>query len=267
MQAVHRLGRANIALMEHGAGQSFGGDLSYAGRVAAASSSYAGGEGRVAGLFLHPGPHPAERDRARYPRARVEVVGCPKLDALPHRVPDGVPTVAFSFHWDTSISPEARSSFIFFREHLAVFARHNPGVRVLGHGHPRIIDRLAPWYERMGIEVVRDFADVCRRADVYACDGMSTLYEFASTGRPVVVLNAPFYRRDIEHGLRFWEAAGVGENVWEPYDAEAAVKRALSDPDAGISAREEALDMVYAYRSGASDRAARALESWAEGLV
>ena len=50
------------------------------------------------------------------------------------------------------------------------------------------------FYEAHGIEYVPDFDDVLRRADVYACDNSSTLYEFASTGRPVVVLNAPWYR-------------------------------------------------------------------------
>jgi len=267
MQRAAKLGRTNVAIMEHGAGQSFGGDRGYNGVIASENPSYAGGAGRTAGLFIHPGEHPAARDRARYPLARVEVVGCPKLDSLPRRVQDGVPTVAFSFHWDSGVAPEAGSSFIFYREQLARFVVANPDIRVLGHGHPRIIERLAVWYERKGIEVVQDFNEVCRRADVYACDGMSTLYEFASTDRPVVVLNHPSFRRHVEHGLRFWSAANVGENVWEPYDITAAVQRALSDPDATRDAREDALDQVYAYRTGAAQRAADALVSWADGLL
>lgn len=269
MQEARRRGRKNIAIMEHGAGQSFGGDpISFSGQVALNNSSYAGGANRFASLFLHPGPHPAARDAARYPKARVEVVGCPKLDVLPHREPDGIPTIAFSFHWDTFLSPETRSTFIYYREQLAEYVRRSSksGVRFIGHGHPRLYDRIAPWYEKHGIMPVKYFTDVCRMADVYACDGMSTLYEFAATGRPVVVLNAPFYREEVEHGLRFWSAACVGENVWESYDLGAACNRALASPDETLKKREYALDLVYAYRSGAAERAAAVLESWADGL-
>ena len=60
---------------------------------------------------------------------------------------------------------------------------------------------------------MRDFDEVMERSTLYICDNSSTLYEFASTGRPVVVLNAPWFRRDIEHGLRFWEHADVGVSV------------------------------------------------------
>jgi hypothetical protein len=263
MTRAYRAERTNIAIMEHGAGQSFGGGRGVMSQQARTSSSYAGGRGRHAGLFLHPGPHPAARDRAAYPKARVEIVGCPKLDTLPHREGDPAPTVAFSFHWDMTMVPEGRSTFILYRDAVARFARAHPSVHVLGHGHPRIMERLAGWYRRQDIEIVWDFEDVCRRADVYVCDGMSTLYEFASTGRPVVVLNAPYYRKHIEHGLRFWAAANVGEQVDTQRDLDGAIKRALADPKHGIEAREAALDMVYAYRTGAGERAARVLESWA----
>jgi hypothetical protein len=252
-------GRTRRAIMEHGCGLSYGGDPK---SVAAHSPSYAGGDGRDAELFLHPGPHPAARDRRRYPAARVEVVGCPKLDTLPAREPDGIPTVAVSFHWDTNIAPETRSTFIHYRNDLALVAR-DADFRLLGHGHPRIFDRLEPWYRRKGITPVRDFADVCRLADVYVVDNSSTLYEFASTGRPVVVLNAPFYRRHIDHGLRFWQAADVGENVNDPSHLGEAVRRALAHPELSRRGREHALDLVYDRRPGAAERAARVLEDWA----
>jgi hypothetical protein len=246
-----------VAIMEHGCGLSYGGD-----RTAGLNNSYAGGIGRLAEVFLHPGEHPAARDRARYPEARVEVVGSPRLDSLPHRDherwPSEKPVIAVSFHWDCIIAPETRSAFIPFRPYIQSLTKD---FTVLGHGHPRIFDRLAPWYKRYGIEPVRDFLDVCRRADVYAVDNSSTLYEFASTGRPVVVLNSPAYRKDVNHGLRFWEAATVGPQVDDPRKFLDAAREALAQ-GASDPLREAALSKVYAYRSGAAKRAAEVLATW-----
>jgi hypothetical protein len=247
-------GRRN-AMMEHGCGQSFGGDPR-----SARSGSYAGGEGRDAELFMHPGHHPAARDRARYPAARVEVVGCAKLDSLPRRDRDGPPVVAVSFHWNCTICPETRPAFDGFRRQVAALAT---SFEVIGHGHPRIIRRLAAAYRSMGIETVGSFAEVCARADVYVNDGSSTLFEFASTGRPVVVLNSRLYRRKVDHGLRFWEASTVGVNVEEGDDLTEAVTHALEDPPDQRAERERCVDLVYAYRSGAAGRAAAALMDWA----
>ncbi len=259
---MRALGRP-VALMEHGCGLSYGGDLSYRGRVAAESPSYAGGASRDAVLFLHPGEHPAARDRARYPDARIEVVGSPRLDALPGREP-GTPTLAVSFHWDTTISPETRSAFIYYRDAVAAMARtvaRTGEFQIIGHAHPRYWARVEPWYERHGIEAVESFEEVCRRADIYAVDNSSTLYEFAATGRQVIVLNAPFYRRGIHHGPRFWDAI-PGPEVDEPSTLLDIVRREFAHPTLWHDRREAAVSKVYAYRSGASARAAKVLEDW-----
>lgn len=269
LNTLVRFGRPNRAIMEHGCGLSYGGDTGYRGRIAATSASYAGGDGRLAQLFLHPGEHPAARDRARYPDATVEVVGCPKLDTLPKRVPDdGPPVVAVSFHWDSTITTETRSAFIFYREHVKRIAREvakSGEFRLIGHAHPRAFRRLESWYTRYGIEAVRDFEEVCRRADIYAVDNSSTLYEFASTGRQVIVLNAPFYRKRIHHGLRFWDAI-PGPQVDEPADLMSVIRYELAHPTLWDERREAAVDRVYGFRKGAAKRAAKVLESFAEGL-
>jgi CDP-glycerol glycerophosphotransferase (TagB/SpsB family) len=114
-------------------------------------------------------------------------------------------------------------------------------------------------YRRAGINVVRDFADVCRQADLYITDNSSSLYEFAATGRPVVVLNAPWYRRDVHHGLRFWDAI-PGPQVDHSRDLVPTVLKALETDTTDL--RESALAKVYAYRSGAAERAARIIEEW-----
>ncbi len=67
-------GRTMIALGQHGAGQSYWND----------HPAYPGGRGQgEASLFLVPNETAAARTRAAYPKARVEIVGCPKLDTLP----------------------------------------------------------------------------------------------------------------------------------------------------------------------------------------
>lgn len=255
LNAAYRLGRPT-AIMEHGIGQSYAGASA---REAGRNPSYAGGMARPARLFLHPNEHAASRDREAHPRARVEVVGSPFLDEMPVRGAGPGPVIAATFHFDGTVAPEARPAFAWYRTALLELSRR---YQVLGHGHPRVIDRLAPWYEQHGIEVVRDFRDVLRRADLLVFDNTSAGYAFAASGRPVVVLDAPDYRRDVHHGLRFWEAADVGVRISKPGDLVAAVELALTDPPEVRASRDAALDIVYAYRSGASARAAAVLLDW-----
>lgn len=254
--AARRAGYRRFALIEHGAGQSYGGN-----RHSGESSSYAGGNARDGfGLFLHPNEHAAARDRARYPGADVEVVGSPVLDTLPDREPGPGPVVAVTFHADMTVARETAWAFPWIRIALRELAKIRT---VIGTGHPRAFDSLATWYAANGIEPVRDFRDVCRRADVLIFDNTSAGFAFAATGRPVAVLNPPYYRPDVEHGLRFWGASSVGVNVWDPSELPAAVDRALEDAEPERAAREAALAMVYAHRSGAAARAAAVLEAWA----
>lgn len=259
-------GRGPIALLEHGAGQSYGGSRMYG-----THGAYAGGTHRDVELFLHPGPHPAARDRAAYPDTPVVVVGSPILDVLPSREYLGHaspletktdrPVVAVAFHFDATVAPETRSAFPWIRDELERL--HRAGWTILGHGHPRAIEQLATWYARVGIETVRSFAEVCRRADVLVADNTSAMFAFAAKGGRVVVLNPPWYRPEVEHGLRFWEAASVGLNVWQSAELEPALV-ATRDASPELDARREAaLDLVYAYRSGAARRAAEELVAWA----
>ena len=247
-------GRTRLAIMEHGAGQSYGGRNITHG-------AYAGGRNRgAASLFLHPGNHPAERDRAAYPGARVEVVGAPILDTLPDRSGDKGRTVALSFHFNTPITPETKNAVPWIWP--AVLGLRG-SFDLIGHSHPRMGGTMSKRYRLAGIPFVPEFADVCRRADVYVCDNSSTLFAFAATGRPVVVLNPPWYNKRVDHGLRFWDAADVGIQVNDPADLPAAIDKALRDTPAQKKRREVALDLVYAYRDGAAQRAADVLVEWA----
>lgn len=250
VKKARKQGRTRIAFIEHGIGQSYG----------TGHGSYAGGKDRdEVSLFLTPNEYSARLWREAYPNATVEVVGSPKLDALPQRDRSPGPVVAISFHWQCYLVPETTSAISHYRWVLPDLAKR---FTIIGHGHPRAMERLTRYYRRSGIEPVDDFAEVCRRADLYVCDNSSSLYEFAATGRPVVVMNAPQYRRDVSHGLRFWEAANVGIQVNEPEELADAIELALTDPPYLREQREHALSLVYTHRTGATQRAVEALTAW-----
>ncbi len=241
---------SKIALMQHGIGQSYGD----------ANPAYPGGRDNDAvGLFLVPGEQPAERWRRVYPKARVEVIGSPRLDDLPRREPDGKTTVAVTFHWRYGNVPEARHAFSEFSEAVV---KLKDEFNIIGHGHPRA-SRLPRFWAKHGIPYVADFDDVCRQADVLLFDNTSAGYEFAATGRPVVVLNSRHYRREANHGLRFWDAADIGVNVEHLSDLDPAIRRALENRPDDVERREAALDIVYGYRTGAAQRATDIIADWA----
>jgi hypothetical protein len=237
-----------IVLMQHGIGQSYSDD----------GPAYPGGRDNDAvGLFLVPNNHAGQRWRSAYPAARVEVVGSPRLDDLPRREPGPV-TVAVTFHWRSG-AHEKGNAFDHYKAVLPDLARR---FHVIGHGHPRAT-RLPAFYAKHGIEFVPSFADVCRRADLLIADNTSALFEFAATGRPVVVMNSPAYRRDVWHGLRFWQAATVGVNVEHAEYLLPFTEAALEDHANVQAAREAALSIVFAFREGAAQRAADAIVDWA----
>jgi hypothetical protein len=254
---LRRAGNRPVVLCQHGAGQSY----------SSRHSSYAGGRG-YAGvrLFLDPNLDASQRNRRYYPRARFAVIGSPRLDAWlerPAKPAGDRPVVALSFHWRCAVAPEAGTAFDDMGRdliaELALFAKVT-GVEALGHGHPRILDELRPHYDAAGIEVVDTFDEVLERADVYVVDNSSTLFEFAATGRPVVVINAPQYRRTINHGLRFWTAATIGPNVNRALELPDAIIRALERRPDDELLREAGVAAAYAHRDGnASRRAAVAI--------
>lgn len=249
-----RLGYGPFAFLEHGAGQTYPN----------ANGSYAGGPDRADNeLILVPSQTCAASWRSTYPQARIEIVGCPKLDDLPRREGDGSPVVALSFHWPApmSISGYAGTALGEFLPKLPALTDR---FDLIGHAHPKgdWPKRMEREYRRLGIPFVEEFEDVCRQADVYVCDNSSTIPEFASTGRPVVLMNASHWHRKGSIGGRFWDWAHIGPNVWPDDDLAGAIDRALELRSEDVAAREGALEVVYGVRSGGAELAARAVVSW-----
>jgi hypothetical protein len=243
-----------VILLEHGAGQTYGGG----------TPAHAGGRNRGnVRLFICPSDRVAEMNQARYPHVPAAAVGTPVMD-IHHRhlVRPEAGTVGVAFHWNALTAPEARTAFPYFADSIVRLSRERT---VIGHGHPRMERFLRDFYARNGITWV-PLDDLYRRAEVLVVDNSSVGWEFLSLDKPVVWLNAPWYRKDVEYGLRFWEFADAGVQVDAPEELPFSVAEALVDLQR--SRRHEVVPQVYAYTDGrASERAARVIEEWHDAFV
>ena len=187
--------------VEHGVGQTY---------VGVNSPAYVGGRGhRGAKLFVCPSERVADVWRDAYPHIPTVVVGCPKLDPwLSGRRGSPLPgerTVAVTFHWDCKVVPATRSAWSHYRNgmHETVLTWRRQGWEVLGHGHPRMWDRLRTEGSAIGVEPVQDCAEVLDRANLLVADNTSLMAEFIALNRPVLALSCPHYNGAGIHGGRF----------------------------------------------------------------
>ena len=254
--------RRRFVFMEHGVGHGYSGH-----------PGYAGGKGKRAkvSLFLAPNEFVRSRTERALPGAKGVVIGTPKMDGWKdedRRMKDeGASSarekvVCISFHWNgEKIAPEAGNAFAHYKRALPELARCGE-FKLIGHGHPRAMEYFAQIYEKMEIEVVRDFEAVMERADVYVNDISSTLYEFCVTGKPVVMLNAPWFRRNVTHGIRFWDYTDIGLQVDEPGQLKDVILRTLECPGAMKEERGKMIRELYPFLGGSAKRAAEAVEEW-----
>lgn len=254
-------GRCQIVYVEHGAGQSYaGGDGKHAWQP-----GYSASHGiRNRGVIGYISPNQTVADLWDKPSIAV---GCPAMDAYMDLEDMGEtddPTAVIGFHWPCKIAPEADTTWPHYAEHLAAIAHRfeRDGWKLYGHVHPKWNGRLDAAFAEAGIELI-DVDRVYREADLLLYDNSSLMYEVASLGRQVWCLNSPVYRRDVEHGLRFWEhAPGVQIDSPEQLLDLSPSEMFLADP--GEARRKAAVDRAYAFTDGQSaERAAR----WITELV
>jgi hypothetical protein len=259
-----RRARAPVVYVEHGAGQTYPGR-----RDSARDGSYSDGDGldNVV-LFLCPNEMVAARRRARYPNARVEVVGSAKLDpwhetvhrnTVRVRLPDpGV--IGFAWHWPNDMCPEAGWAWPHYAAAFAdvVAQLRRRDFAVVGHAHPRAIASIEPLYRSVGVTVVT-VDELFDSASLLVVDNSSIGYEFASLDRPTVWCNAPTWRADVHHGLRFWDLV-PGPQVDEPRQLVSAIAYADADPRELALERGRVNDRVFPLRDGhATERAVAAV--------
>lgn len=214
-------------------------------------------------LRLVPNDYVGEWDRKFYSCEVVTVGDSPKMDGwrVGAKVKPNLanPTVCISTHFNRKSPPETRETLSYYEPALSSLVRN---FRVLGHAHPKHAIKARHVFDRYGIEYVPDFNEVMQRADLYMSSSSSTLYEFASLDRPVVVLRAPFMRQDVHHGLLFWDYV-PGVECWKPEDLLRCVNDALEDKETTQEQRQRAIDFVYPQRDGRSaKRCVEAIEAW-----
>lgn len=257
---LSRRPRHQLVLVEHGAGQTYQG-VEHVG--------YPGGPHRDAvGLFLCPSPRVARLNLERYPDAQAAVVGCPKLDQwLPRPETAGELVVVLSFHWACSVTLEAGTAWGDWLPYLEDLGNNfeDRGWELALHAHPRNRD-VAPWARKLGLRFLEHFDQVVGEAAAYCCDNSSTLYEAAAVGMPVVGLDSPAWRRDVNHGLRFWDLI-PGPTAVEPDELLYALEGWLHEwpPAQWVADRRAVVDQVYAFTDGTSTaRAVEAILDWAD---
>ena len=237
-------------LMEHGVGFTFSNQ----------HTSYAGGVGlrEKVNLFLCPNKWAENANKNTYPNITTRIIGVPKMDEVQrvNYIQAEKPTIALTFHWNCTVSNETKSAWDFYKDTIPELAKH---YKIIGHAHPRWGDEIRMFFRNAGLEYVENFKDVLVQADLLVNDCSSILYEFAYTGKPVVVLNIPTYRRTVKHGLRFWEYHDVGQNCNEPSQLLSAIENALLDIPQQKLLREQAVNAVFPLQGNAAMMAAKAV--------
>lgn len=189
---------ARVIYVEHGAGQT------YTGLKARHRPHYSGGvhTPNVIG-YVCPSKTVADRWHGR----PAVVVGCPAVDGLKRA--QNADRVVITFHWDAPhVSPEARTARPHYARHLREIVRwiEATGLKVLGHWHPRDAVKAKMIWEHIGVDMEPDVDRALERARFVIADNTSFHYEAAHLGIPGISLNAPWYRKHVNHGLRFWES-------------------------------------------------------------
>jgi hypothetical protein len=211
--------------------------------------------------YYHGGTHPENVIGYVAPSKKVAdswgrpavAVGCPALDWHWARGIQGMharKTIAITFHWDAvRVCPEARSALDHYIDHLPMIVgwAKDRGHQFIAHAHPR--DKMArEMWKRINVEYVDDIDEVLQRASILIGDNSSVLYEAAALGIKTLVLNAPWYRRDVHHGLRFWDAV-PGRQFDDAHEL-VAIDPSFDHSDGYNIDRREAVARAYALRPG-----------------
>lgn len=241
-------------LVNHGAGQSYA-----ANAAAKGNESFSGGPGRDR-VILHIEPGPLAGRASAAAGHRYVECGMPALDPWHHTRP--IPQrglVAVALHHNGRGAPEQMPAWPHFEGAFRKLVSDD--INVLGHGHPRGWERTENRWRRMGVPTAPDLATVLDKAALLVTDISSAGPMFASTGRPVVFISAPWHLAAPRSGGRFhdWVDAveAVGGHVTDPDALCDTVRRHLARPAELVAAqRPMVADVFFATDGMAAQRAA-----------
>lgn len=211
VSSLYSAGFRNIIMMEHGMGQSYMGvsDPSYIGP----------GRNQYVKAYWMPNPR-AQKLQQYFTQKPVELLPALRIQKLrkiriEERQKQEKPVVVVSFHGHSNQCPEMRSTWNEWLNNGSLAALKSlETIEVVGHAHPTARRELFEMWNKLEMPTIESFDDVIRYADAYVVDNSSTLFEAAGCGLPVALLNGGIYRPAVMHGLRFWEYASIGTEVW-----------------------------------------------------
>jgi hypothetical protein len=227
-----------IILIEHGIGLTFG------------KAAYADGVGQRNLFDLLPVPNQHTSDKVSPEMLKPHpVIGMPKMDKYfgqNYILNTETPTIGIAFHHgdQNSVPPEVGSAWEYWLPLLPALAKK---YNILGHYHPLSNPALLDEYKKLGIRTTSNFNDIMEQADIYLNDCSSTMYEFLVTGKPVVILNAPWFRKHVNYGIRFWEYTDIGPMVDSERHLERGIESLLIDPALYSKQRTKAVADLFPY--------------------
>lgn len=230
---------AQVIYVNHGAGQTYQAE----GRNAN-NPSYSGGTDRDrAILFICPSERDAEVNRLGHPQAEAVAAGVPYLDRFHGHVSPKDGPIGITWHADIRYVSETRTAFPHYKQALIDLIRSRE-FDIIGHCHPRAERNFKEFWRAHGVRYEPDYFKVLEESSLLVVDNSSSLYEAAALDKPVAVLSAPWYRRHVHHGLRFWDQI-PGVHIEEPDQLASGIRLALSDPPDMQARRREVVQHVY----------------------
>lgn len=126
-----------------------------------------------------------------------------------------VPIVCLSSHWNQRGNVYTSSYFDHYFNKIRTAVCKRLGWELVLHGHPRNSGKLKYRAYSENLRWIKDFKEVVETCDIYICDNSSSIFSFASSHKPVILLNPPNVTMDTtpSFNFRFWEHADIGIHI------------------------------------------------------